>query len=242
MPEISPIPPSNPQFLRKLAPLMKFLEFYFRYETPGMENVPQRGSALIVMNHGVLPFHAYMLIQEIFSQVGRLPRTLAASFIFQIPFLREIAHQVGALEASNRNAKAALKRKELVMVAPGGIYEALLVHPGMKTIPWHGRYGFAVLACKMKVPIIPTYCQGINEVYLTSPLFLKQRVRILRKTWFSLPLFFGIGLLPFPLKLVHRIGKPIYPTRRKGETFRTSVRRLHSQVLKAMRELMREKD
>lgn len=232
------LPQPNLQFFKKLGPLFALLERYFRYEVRGMERVPREGAALVVMNHGVLPFHAYMLIQEIFTQVGRLPRTLGASFLFQVPLLREIAKNVGALEANHRNAKAALNREEIVMVAPGGIYEALLVQPGRKSIPWHGRYGFAVLACKMQVPIIPTYCDGINEAYLTSPAFLRLRVRILRKTWFSLPLFFGIGLLPFPVKLVHRIGKPIYPRRRKGESFRACVRRVHAQVLAAMRGLM----
>lgn len=237
----SAIPQPDPGFLRKIAPVVTLLERYFRYEVRGMENLPSRGPALLVMNHGVLPFHAYLLIKEIFFKLGRLPRTLGASFLFHVPVLREIARNVGALEASHRNAKAALQRGDLVMVAPGGIYEALLVHPGMKTIPWHGRYGFAVLACKMKVPVIPTYCDGLNEAYLTSPAFLKWRVRILRKTWFSLPLFFGIGLLPFPVKLTHRIGKPIVPKRRKGESFRSEVRRLHRQVLAEMKALMRER-
>lgn len=235
-------PRPNPQFLRDIAALFDFLQRYFRYETRGLEQVPKRGPALLVMNHGVLPFHAYLLIREIFFRLGRLPRTLGARFLFQTPLLREIAVQVGAMNANHRNAKAALEAGELVLVAPGGIYEALLVHPGMKTIPWHGRYGFAVVACKMGAPIIPTYCQGINEVYLTSRVFLRQRVRILRRIRFSLPFFFGIGLLPFPVKLVHRIGKPISTKRRKGESFRKAVRRIHEEVLAAMRELMQQKD
>ncbi|MFO1464259.1 MAG: lysophospholipid acyltransferase family protein [bacterium] len=232
----------DPEFLVKISPLVWLLERYFRYEVRGIENLPRRGPGLVVMNHGVLPFHAYMLIKEIFFQVGRLPRMLGAKFLFQVPLLRHIALQVGALDANHRNAKAALRGGDLVMVAPGGIYEALLVHPGMRTVPWYGRYGFSVLACKMGVPIIPSYCAGINEAYFTSAAFLKQRVRFLRRTWFSLPFFFGIGILPFPVKLVHRIGKPILPKRRKGESFRSEVRRVHEKVLAAVKELMREKD
>lgn len=238
MDKSSIIPAPSPEFLRKIAPLVELLERYFRYQVVGMENLPRRGPALLVMNHGVLPFHTYLLIKEIFFRLGRLPRTLGAKFLFQVPGLREIALQVGALNANHRNAKAALEQGDLVMVAPGGIYEALLVHPGMKAIPWHGRYGFAVLACKMEVPIVPTYCDGINEVYLTSKLFLRQRVRLLRKIRFSLPFFFGLGLLPFPVKLVHRIGKPISTRRRPRESFRAAVRRTHEQVLVAMKRLM----
>jgi 1-acyl-sn-glycerol-3-phosphate acyltransferase len=231
----------NPHFFRKVAPLLEVMERYFGYEVVGLENIPARGPALVVMNHGVIPFHAYLLIKQIFFKLGRIPRMLAAKFLFQIPVLRNLFMQGGALDANHRNAKAVLKRGELAMVAPGGIYEALLVHPKMKTIPWHGRYGFVVLACKMEVPIIPSYCQGINEVYLTSRALLKQRVRILRKYWFSLPLFFGIGLLPLPVKLTHRVGEPISTLRRKGETFRKTVRRVHEETLMAMKELMKQR-
>ena len=51
------------------------------------------------------------------------------------------------------------------MIAPGGIYEALIAKQGLRRIPWERRKGFVELAVKTKTPIVPTYCRGINSVY-----------------------------------------------------------------------------
>jgi len=228
----------SPQFLRKISPYLRLLERYFGYELQGWQNIPREGPALLVMNHGVLPFHAFLLTRQIYAKTGRLPRTLAAEFLFRLPLLRDLFLKGGALNASRRNAGILLKRGNLVTVAPGGIYEALLVHPGAERLPWRRRYGFVAVATKMRVPIIPSYCQGINEAYLTSQVLLKRRIRYLKKSRFAMPLFFGIGLLPFPVKLTHWVGRPISTRRKKGETFRQSVRRIHDEVFDAMRELM----
>jgi 1-acyl-sn-glycerol-3-phosphate acyltransferase len=227
------------RFLRKIGPYFEFIKRYFAYEVLGWENIPARGPALLVMNHGVLPFHVFLLVIEIFSKLGRVPRALGARFLFQLPYVRDFVLKGGALNANHRNAISLLKKGHLVLVTPGGIYEALLTHPGMRRIPWERRYGFAAVACKMKVPILPSYCHGINEAYLTSRFLLKERIRILRRYWFSLPFFFGLGLLPFPVKLTHWIGRPIPTRKKKGETFRQAVRRIHKEVLSSMNELMR---
>lgn len=225
------------KFFRKVSPLLKLAERYFSYEVQGWENVPKKGPALLVMNHGVLPFHAFLLTRQILTKVGRLPRTLAAEFLFQLPVFRDMILKGGGLNASRRNAYTLLKRGDLVTVAPGGIYEALLTHPGTKRIPWHRRYGFVAVALKLKVPIIPSYCEGINEAYLTSQLFLKQRIRQLKKSRFAWPFFFGIGLLPFPVKLTHWIGKPVETKIKRGENFRDAVRRIHDEVVNAVKDL-----
>jgi len=225
------------KFFRKVSPILKLAERYFSYEVQGWENIPRKGPALLVMNHGVLPFHAFLLTRQIYAKVGRLPRTLAAEFLFQLPIIREMILRGGGLNASRRNAGTLLKRGELVTVAPGGIYEALLVHPGTKRIPWQRRYGFVAVALKLKAPIIPSFCEGINEAYLTSQILLKERIRQLKKSRFAWPLFFGIGLLPFPVKLTHWIGRPIETKIKKGENFRDAVRRIHGEVLGAMKDL-----
>jgi 1-acyl-sn-glycerol-3-phosphate acyltransferase len=225
------------KFFRRISPLLKLLERYFSYEIQGWENIPKRGPTLLVMNHGVLPFHAFLLARQIYTKVGRLPRTLAAEFLFQLPLIRDMILRGGGLNASRRNAGTLLKRGDLVTVAPGGIYEALFIHPGTKRIPWQRRYGFVAVALKLKVPIIPSYCEGINEAYLTSHVFLKERIRRLKKSRFAWPFFFGIGLLPFPVKLTHWIGRPIETKVKKGETFRDAVRRIHNEVLTAMKDL-----
>jgi 1-acyl-sn-glycerol-3-phosphate acyltransferase len=225
-------------FLRKISPYLKLLERYFGYELQGWENIPRKGPVLLVMNHGVLPFHAFLLTRQLYTKAGRYPRTLAAEFLFRLPLLRDLFLKGGALNASRRNAELLLRRGNLVTVAPGGIYEALLVHPGDERLHWQRRYGFVALATKMKVPIVPSYCQGINEVYWTSQWRIKERIRELKRSRFAMPFFFGFGLLPLPMKLTHWIGPPIVTGRKKGETFRQAVRRTHEEVLKSMYQLV----
>ncbi|HKX12227.1 MAG TPA: lysophospholipid acyltransferase family protein, partial [bacterium] len=176
----------SPRFLRKISPVLKLLERYFGYELQGWANIPREGPALLVMNHGVLPFHAFLLTRQVYAKTGRHPRTLAAEFLFRLPILRDMFLKGGALNASRRNAELLLRRGNLVTVAPGGIYEALVVHPGTERLPWRRRYGFVAVSAKMKVPIVPSYCQGINEAYLTSQLMLKERIRSLKKSRFAM--------------------------------------------------------
>lgn len=229
-------------FIKKLSPFFLLLKRYFRYEAVGLQNIPGRGPSLLLMNHGVLPFHAFILIYEIFSRRDILVRSLTADFLFEIPLLREMLLKGGAVRANHKNAERLLKEGHVVTVAPGGIYEALVTRPWMKRIPWERRFGFAEVACQAKVPIIPTYCHGINETYLNSKFLLRRRIKLLEKYRFSLPLFFGIGLLPFPVKLTHVIGRPISTKARRGEAMEKRVQRVHDEVVGAMEQLRDHKE
>ena len=123
------------------------------------------------------------------------------------------------------------------MLAPGGIYEALIAKKGLRRIPWERRMGFVKLAVDTGAPIVPTYCRGINSVYFNSYLLLKPRIKLLEKTRFSLPLFFGLGLLPLPRKLLHVVGRPIRIDRKRGESRTLQIARIHDEVIDAMARL-----
>lgn len=232
---------SDPNFIDKISPFFGLLEKYFRYEVKGIHKIPKK-KALIVMNHGIIPYHGFLLAKKIVDDLHVYPRGLGAKFLFQIPGVREFFVKGGAVNANPRNAEALLKENNLVMLAPGGIYEALISKPGLKRIPWERRKGFVRVAIKTKTPIVPTYCNGINSAYYNSYLLLKPRIKILEKTRFSLPFFFGLGFFPFPVKLVHKIGKPIPITRKKGESPKKQLERIHQEVLDAEAALAQMKD
>lgn len=196
---------------------------------------------MIVMNHGIIPYHGFLLAKKIIENLEIYPRGLGADFLFHIPGVREFFLKGGAVQANPRNAEKLLKQNHVVILAPGGIYEALIAKKQLRRIPWERRKGFVRVAIRTKTPIIPTYCQGINSVYLNSYLFLKTRIKILEKTRFSFPLFFGLGFFPFPIKLKHYIGEPIKTTRRRGETHQAQVDRIHAQVMDAMLKLSEKK-
>lgn len=223
-------------FVKRLLPYFKILEKYFRYEVIGLEKIPKK-KCLVVMNHGVIPFAGFLLTKHLIEKRGIYPRGLAAGFVFDIPLVRDFFLKGGAVNANHYNSHALLKENNVVMLAPGGMYEGLICRPGMKRIPWERRTGFVKLAIETNTPIIPTFCQGLNEVYDNSKFLLKWRIKFLEATRFSMPFFWGLGLLPFSKKLIHFIGDPIYITRKKRESQKAQIKRIHHQVLDAMKKL-----
>lgn len=231
----------NTDFLDKVRPFFTLIEKYFRYEVKGLDRIPKR-KALVVMNHGIIPYHGFLLAKKLMDDRGIYPRGLGAEFLFAIPGVREFFIKGGAVNASPQNARRLLNEGHVVLLAPGGIYEALIAKKGLRRIPWERRKGFVELAVETGTPIVPTYCRGINSVYLNSYFLLKPRIKLLEKTRFSLPLFFGLGLLPLPRKLVHVVGRPIPVARRKGESRKAQVDRIHARVVAAVAALAKSQE
>ncbi len=227
----------DPSFLNKIIPYFNVMEKYFRYEVVGLEHIPIGKRSLVVMNHGIIPYHGFLLCKKVIERRKVYPRGLAAGFLFSIPLVRDFFLKGGAVNANPKNGERLLKNDQCLFLAPGGIYEGLVCEPGMKRIPWERRKGFVRLALQTRTPIIPTFCVGINDVYWNSRLFLKWRIKILEAIRFSLPLFYGLGLAPLPVKLTHFVGKPIPARIKSGETFEQAVKRIHTQVMDAMKEL-----
>ncbi len=235
---MKPIPSHDQKFIDKVSPFFFLVEKYFRYSVTGLNHIPKTGPALLVMNHGILPFHGFLLAKKIIERIGLYPRSLGADFLFHLPGVREFFLQGGAVKANPKNAERLLKQGHLVLLAPGGIYEALLAKPGLKRIPWERRLGFVKTAIKTGAPILPSYCPGINNAYFNSYLFLRQRIKIMEKVRFSLPIFFGLGLLPLPARLHHRVGKPISVKKIRGENLDQQVQRIHGEVMAAMQHMV----
>ena len=224
-------------FIDGISPLVHWIERYFKYEAHGFDRIPAGKKCVVVMNHGIIPFHGFLLTKKLIELRGIYPRGLGAGFLFSIPGLREFFLKGGVVNANEYNARQLLKENNCLMLAPGGIYEGLVAHPGMKRIPWERRKGFVELAIETNTPIIPSFCGGINDVYFNSKFLLKWRIKILETTRFSLPLFCGIGLLPLPAKLIHNVGEPIPITKKNGEKPKAQVKRIHAQVIQAMHQL-----
>ena len=228
----------DPVFVQKIMPWFDLLEKYFRYEAIGLDHIPTRKSSIVVMNHGVIPYHGFLLAKQMIEKKRILPRGLGAGFLFSIPGLKEFFLKGGAVNANPKNAAALLQAGNCLMLAPGGIYEALVSHSGMKRIPWERRMGFVRLAVETGTPIVPTYCSGINDVYYNSRFLLKWRIKLLEWTRISLPLFLGLGLLPLPKKLMHVVGRPIEARQKRSESKERCIRRIHREVVAALEEMI----
>ncbi len=225
----------DPQFVKRFLPYFSLLEKYFRYRVIGLNKIKK--PSIVVMNHGIIPYHGFLLTKALIEKRGIFPRGLGATFLFYTPGLKDFFLKGGAVKASHRNGRLLLEEGHVVMLAPGGIYEGLVCEPGMKRIPWERRKGFVELACETNTPIVPTFCPAINDVYYNSKFLLKARIKVLEKIRFSLPIFCGLGVIPLPKKLTHFIGNPILITKKKGESKKAQIDRIHGQVIAAMNKL-----
>jgi 1-acyl-sn-glycerol-3-phosphate acyltransferase len=231
----------DPAFVQSLKPFLKPMEAYFRYEVRGLSHIPKKGGALVVMNHGIIPYHGFLFAKKLVEDLKVFPRGLGASFLFELPWIRALFLKAGAVKASPKNGRKLLEEGHLVMLSPGGIYEALIARKSLKRIPWERRKGFVRLAVEAGVPIVPTYCQGINAAYFNSYFLLKPRIKILEMIRFSVPFFLGFGLLPFPTKLIHLVGKPISVKKKTGESPTQQINRIHRAVITAVTILAKSK-
>lgn len=229
----------DPAFVDKVVPWFVWLERYFRYEIHGMHHIPKNKKCLVVLNHGLIPFHGFLFAKKLVER-GIYPRALGASWLFHVPGIREFFSWGGTVPASPENGRDLLKKNACVCVAPGGIHEALICRPGMRRVPWERRMGFVKLAIDTNAPIIPTNCPAINSAYFNSDFLMWWRLKFLDLTRLPIPLFSGIGPLPLPVKLVHHVGHPIKTTKLRGEKREDQIKRIHVEVIQAMEELAHE--
>jgi 1-acyl-sn-glycerol-3-phosphate acyltransferase len=203
-------------FTESLQPLAEWLYHeYWRVDVEGLENVPDRGRALLVANHaGVIPWDGAMIRTAITAEhpAPRYARMLVAGWVFALPYLGEALLKTGNVLAHPDNAVTLLDRDELVGVFPEGIKGATKPFRDRHRVGRFARGGFVQVALRTGSPIIPVSVVGSEEVHpvvhelpwladlLGLPAFP------ITPTWPALGL---LGLLPLPSKWLIRFGDPI---------------------------------
>ncbi|HEX2419279.1 MAG TPA: lysophospholipid acyltransferase family protein [Micromonosporaceae bacterium] len=202
-----------------LLPLLRLLyQRWFRVEVSGIENVPTKGSALLVANHsGTVALDALMLSVAVHDEhpTQRHLRLLGADFVFSTPLLADLARKAGATLACNPDAERLLRSGELVGVFPEGFKGVGKPFSERYKLQRFGRGGFVSAALRSGAPIIPVSIVGAEETY---PLIgnIKPLARLFGLPYFPVtPLFpwFGpLGLVPLPSKWLIEFGAPIHTT------------------------------
>ncbi|MCK6570965.1 acyltransferase family protein [Myxococcota bacterium] len=223
----------------RYAPLFDALRRVFRHEVRGLEHLPPRGPALLVLNHGPFPVDAILLSHVLRAERGRWPRFLGERMIFETPALEARLSKWGVVEGNHYQARRRFEAGDLVAVFPGGAREAWKPRRERRQVRWAGRTGFVRLAFKAGVPIVPIACPRAEDLYVVfnDGLAWGQRLFGDGRNW-PLPLVLGLGVLPFPLRLVHHVGAPIRAERRAGETVDAAIERVRSEAEASMLELL----
>jgi len=157
------------EFVELVYPFFRFMyERWWRVTATGVDQVPARGSALLVANHaGVLPWDATMMNVAIFEEhpQPRQPRFMVLDWAFRLPWVSVFMRRVGGVVASPYNAVRLLEQGNLVMVFPEGAKGAGKPFSERYRLQRFGRGGFVELALRTGSPIVPVAIVGSEEIY-----------------------------------------------------------------------------
>uniref|UniRef100_A0A6I8P9F3 Transmembrane protein 68 n=1 Tax=Ornithorhynchus anatinus TaxID=9258 RepID=A0A6I8P9F3_ORNAN len=120
------------------------------YEVHGLEKIPQEGPALIIFYHGAIPIDYYYFVAKVFTQKGRICRTVADHFLFKVPGFSLLLEVFGVLHGPREKCVEILKSGHLLAISPGGVREALFSDETYNIV-WGDRKGFAQVAIDAEV-------------------------------------------------------------------------------------------
>ncbi|AFE16355.1 hypothetical protein MRGA327_08930 [Mycobacterium tuberculosis RGTB327] len=197
----------------------------------GLDSFPP-GGALVVANHsgGMFPMDVPVFSVDFYDKFGydRPVYTLSHDILF-MGLTGDLFRRTGYIRATRENAAKALRSGGVVVVFPGGDYDAYRPTFAENVIDFNGRKGYVSTAVEAGVPIVPAVSIGGQEsqLYLSRGTWLARRLglkRLLRSD--ILPISFGFPFgfsaaippnLPLPAKIVMQVLDPINLTKQFGE-------------------------
>jgi 1-acyl-sn-glycerol-3-phosphate acyltransferase len=196
---------------------------WFRWEVHGLESVPREGGALAVSNHsgGILTLDTLLFSTAFYDRFGydRPVLTLGHNALFTGP-LGDWMTRIGLIHADRAVAVGALQSGAVVLVFPGGIYDAYRPTRRENVIDFKGRTGYVATALAAKAPIVPVVSIGgqQSQLFLARGTWLAKRLGLNRFRSDILPITVGFpfGLsavvpinIPLPTKIITQVLPPI---------------------------------
>lgn len=223
-PDLGDIGKFDPGMARRMISVLRpVLKTYFRSEVHGLDAFPS-GGALVVANHsgGQFPMDVPIFSTDFYEKFGyeRPVLTLSHDILF-MGVTGDFFRKTGYIRANRENAAQALRSGGVVVVFPGGDYDAYRPTSAENVIDFNGRKGYVRTAIEAGVPIVPLVGIGGQEtqLYLTRGTWLAKQLglkRFIRSD--ILPLSFGFPFgfsaaippnLPLPAKIKMQVLKPI---------------------------------
>lgn len=180
---------------------------YFHARMEGAHHIPREGEggALLVGNHAMMGIDGFVLGALVSQQTGRYVRFLGERNLWRVPLLRSFLDMVGAVPGAPDTAIELLEEGELVGVYPGGIDDSWkLTTTDRYRLQWGSRAGFARVAMRARVPIVPIAALGIDEMY---DVIAREKVvgrTLLGSKRYDLPIALGVLGTPIPRRAPQR--------------------------------------
>lgn len=207
-----PYPLLPDRHLDRGAKLLAGALSYLRPELRHAERIPA-GGVLLVGNHALMGIDSFALYPLLWQHTRRLPRGLADRFLFKVPGIDKVFHSVGAIEGHPDQAVALLQQGEMCLVYPGGSAESFKGPAQRYQLFWQDRLGFAKVAMRAQVPVVPVMAAGVDHAYryLFRDKLLVRRVAGQGKARYDFPVSLGLGILPLPVQFTYHVGAPLQP-------------------------------
>jgi 1-acyl-sn-glycerol-3-phosphate acyltransferase len=179
-------------------------------------------------------------MHAIYEATGRVARPMMDRLFYKIPYLGDLVAATGGIEGSRTSARTLLGRNEIVMVAPGGMQEALRPSTERYQIRWEKRQGFAQIAIETGTRIVLAVCPKADDMYEVYP----NRVTSWAYKTFKIPVFMARGIgytpIPRPVQLTHFLSEPIIPPKPAStpDALQRQVARFHSELVAKAHELI----
>lgn len=252
---VSVIEKWDPGLTRRVVDLHRpIVKSYFRSQVRGLEHVPS-GPALMVANHsgGLITVDMSVLAVDYYKTFGygRPLYALAHDNMFRGP-VAGFLERTGVIRATPAHAAGALAAGGVVLVFPGGDYDAYRPTSQEYVVSFGGRTGYVTTAIKAGVPIVPVVSIGgqENQLYLTRGTWLARALRLtaLERRLFRtniLPITIGFPFgvsavlpinMPLPTKIVTQVLPPIDIAAEFGND--PDVRRVDAHVRAVMQHAM----
>lgn len=181
-----------------------YSKIWYGYEITGLENIPDAGAALVVFYHAAIPVDQLFFISRVYFEKQRAIWTVVDKFFRDAPNSKAFLEFLNLIPGDFEFCEKTLRDGELLLIAPGGVYEALFSDENY-SIFWEKRIGFANLALKTDVKVIPVFTKNVREAWVAMKMFGSFWRKLYNKT--RLPTIPVYGVLPVKLNSV--VGKPI---------------------------------
>ena len=218
----------DPALLKKQAKFVnRMLDYYFRLEISGWENLPSQPTLLIGGHSGgPLTMDAWTLAYawNRHFQGSRTLHATAHDVLMKTPGLGRYFQRMGVICPTRDNIQAAFKQGDDVVLWPGGECDSFRTWSKRDKVVLGERMGFIKLAIRTGTPIVPVASVGGHDTLfvlsegraLAKLLRLKKLLRVeVAPITLSWPL--GIALhvtplqhVPLPAKIRTELLAPIY--------------------------------
>ncbi|MEZ5002788.1 MAG: lysophospholipid acyltransferase family protein [Chitinophagales bacterium] len=231
------------KYIKGINKVYKYLAKYHDHKIVGIEKVPDHGPCLFALNHSLATYDIGIFQYKIYKEKGIFPRGFADNAFFKIPIIGKIAGKSGAVPGKHHVGEFLLKeKKDMVMVAPGGMRESLRPVTEKYQIKWDNRKGFVRLAIKANTPIILAACPKADDLYQVSESKITKLIYNKLKLPFPIVKNAGKGIMPKKIQLIHYLSGPYSPPAvdiNDKEVFNAVVDDWHHFLVAEMNKLMK---